>query len=49
MKIQLMNYRKFKMSKMPFKYYLPRIEKFYCGKVILFTIFRDYGIQLDLR
>ena len=37
------------MTRMPWKMYLPRFEKFWSGKIWNFTIFRDYGIQLDFR
>ena len=49
MKIRLINLRKYKMSKMPLKYYLPRFKKYCSGKIWQFTIFRDYGIELDFR
>lgn len=41
--------RKYKMGKMPLKFYLPRIKRFWSNKIWEFTIFRDYGIELDFR
>ena len=49
MKIRFLNYRKYKMTKMPFRYYLPMFEKSWSNKIWQFTIFRDYGIEFDFR
>ncbi len=49
MKITFLNYRKYKMSKMSLKHYLPTFKKYWNGKIWQFTIFRDYGIQIDFR
>ena len=49
MKVTFLNYRKYKMTRMPFKFYLPRLERYWGGKIWSFTIFRDYGIQFDFR
>jgi len=49
MKIRFINLRKYKMSKMPLRFYLPRFEKYWSGKIWQFKILRDYGIELDFR
>ena len=49
MKVRLLNYRKYKMTRMPWYMYLPKFKKFWSGKLWHFTIFRDYGIELDFR
>jgi len=49
MKVRTLNYRIYKMSKMPLRMYLPRFKKYWSGKLWHFTIFRDYGIELDFR
>jgi len=49
MKIRFINMRKYKMSKMPLRFYLPRIKKYWSGQIVQFTIFRDYGIEFDFR
>jgi ferredoxin-NADP reductase len=37
------------MSKMPLYFYLPRVKRFWNGKILQFTFLRDYGIQFDFR
>jgi len=37
------------MGKMPLRFYLPCFHKFWNGEIWHFTIFRDYGIELDFR
>lgn len=37
------------MSKMPWRFYLPRFEKYWSGKIWQFSIFRDYKIEFDFR
>lgn len=49
MKIVWVNMRKYKMSKMPFRFYLPRFSKAWNGKIWQFRILRDYGFDLDFR
>ena len=49
MKVRFINMRKYHMSKMPLRFYLPRLEKYWSNKIWQFTIFRDYGIELDFR
>lgn len=49
MKVVWVNMRKYKMTKMPFKFYLPRFSKVWSGKIWQFRILRDYGFDLDFR
>ena len=49
MKRRIINMCKYKMSKMPLRFYLPRIKKYWSGQIIQFTILRDYGIEFDFR
>ena len=49
MEIRFINLSKYKMSKMPLRFYLPRFNKYWNSKIWEFTIFRDYGIEFDFR
>jgi len=49
MKVRFINMRKYKMSKMPLRFYLPRLKKYWSNKIWQFTILRDFGIELDFR
>ena len=49
MKIRFFSMRKYKISKMPIRFYLPRITKYWGGKIWQFSILRDYIIELDFR
>jgi hypothetical protein len=49
MRISFINMRKYKISRMPWYMYLPKIERYWSGKIWQFTIFRDYGITFDFR
>lgn len=41
--------RKYKMTKMPIRFYLPMLQRFFSGKVWQFTILRDFGVEIDFR
>ena len=41
--------RKYRMSKMPWRFYLPKLTKYWGGKIWQFSIFRDYQIEFDFR
>lgn len=49
MKIRLISMKKYHMSKMPWRFYLPKIEKYWGGQIWQFSIFRDYKIEFDFR
>lgn len=49
MKIRIINMSKYKMGKMPLRFYLPRIKRYWSNQIWQFMILRDYGIEFDFR